>query len=65
MTNAISNVKYMYNDWFSKINESVNVNLFKELIDVRNGVECYLVPASIKIILAKLATVTRFWHKSL
>ena len=41
--NVISNVKYiMYNDWLRNIDESVkaNVNLIKELIDVRNGVKC-------------------------
>ena len=40
--NVISNVKYiMYNDWLSNIDESVkaNVNLIKELIDVRNEVQ--------------------------
>ena len=31
----------MYNDWLSNIDESVkaNVNLIKELIDMRNGVK--------------------------
>ena len=39
--NVISNVKYMYNDWLSNIDESVkaNVNLLNEFIEVRNGVE--------------------------
>ena len=39
--NAISNVKYnMYNNWFSNIDESFKENdIFKELIDVRNGVK--------------------------
>ena len=32
---------YMYNDWLSNIDESViaNVNLIKELIDVKNEVK--------------------------
>ena len=38
----ISNVKCMYTNWLSNIDESVkaNANLIKELIDVRNEVKC-------------------------